>query len=272
MIRHFTDSIAGYHALIIVQLIILSCLLLYLDEELKLPARITLAASALILPSFVTSFTGLVFPERNVVFWLAWLILFLKLFERSRSTAWAVGAALSAQILVYYKETGCVFLLGLAVARLALRCWDAARGAWKFDRLRDKESRLDFCFVTIALLFLLYYVAAMIPHVSGQYAAQYHYSTAAVFLYYLRLDLLAWLLVGVVLRRAYLIMRGKLVPSLFWDGLSCGAVVLFGAYLCLRLTASYYLASVDLIAILFIGRFSILFSGERCALGPRLPC
>lgn len=262
LIRHFTDSVAGYHALPIAQLLIVSCILLILDGELNITARAALTAFVLILPAFVTSFTGLVFPERNVVFWLAWLLLFVKRFEQTRSTAWAVGAAVSAQIMIYYKETAFLLLLGFAVGRLILRCRRADRAGWDYSRLRDKESRLDLCFISLGVLFWLYYVAVMIPHPNMQYADQQRFPLGKVFLYYIEHDLLAWLFVGVVLRRAYRILRRRVAPLPLWDGLAFGGAVCLTAYLYLGLSHDYYLAPMDLIAVVYVGRFAILSWGK----------
>lgn len=258
VIRHFTGTITGYHALPIAQLLIISWILLVLDDELSLTARIGLAASILVTPGLVTSFSGLVFPERNLLFWLVCVLLFVKLFEQKHATGWAVAAVISAQFMIYYKETACLLLLGFAVGRIVFRCWPTEQTGWSFARIRDKESRLDLCFIALSFSFLLYYFAAMMPHVNMQYASQQQYPLATVMLFYLRMDLLAWIFVGVVVGRAYLILRKRVLPSPYWDGLSWGAVLCFVAYIYLRLTTAYYLAPVDLIAVLYMGRLAIL--------------
>ena len=258
LIRHFTDTIVGYHVLSVAELLIVSCILLIFDGELSVSARLGLAASVLVLPGVVTSFSGLVFPERDLLFWLVCFLLFVKLFEQKQATAWAVAAAISAQFMIYYKETACFLLLGFAVGSLFFRCCPGEGAGWNFARIRDKESRLDLCFVLLSAFFLLYYFAAMMPHVNMHYASQLHYPLATVLLFYIRMDVLAWTLVAVVLGRSYLILRKAVIPSPFWDGLSWGAVLCFTAYVYLRLTTAYYLAAVDLIGVLYIGRLAIL--------------
>jgi hypothetical protein len=258
LIRHFTSSVAGYHAVPIAQLLIVSCILFFLDYALSITAQLVLVAVCLILPSIVNSFTGLVFPDRNVVFWLACLVFFVKLFEQTWSTAWAVAAAISAQNMIYYKETAFLLLLGFAIGRLILRCRRADGKGWNYRRLRDKESSLDLCLISLGLLFLLYYVAVMIPHPNMQYANNYRVSWDKALIYYLRLDLLGLLFVAVALRRAYLIWRRRLAPLPLWDGLAFGGVACYAAYLYLRLCRPYYLAPVDFIAVLYVGRFVVL--------------
>lgn len=262
LIRHFTHTVAGYHALPIAELLLFSGILLILDDALKIPARVALTTLALVTPSIVTSFTGLIYEERNVLLCLACLLLFVKRFEQTQSTAWAVAAAVSAQIMIYYKETAFLLLLGFAMGRLTLRCWDRDQAHFDYRRVRNKESRLDVCLASLAGLFLLYYVAIMLPHMNMQYAHQQRFSIASVLLAYLRLDILAWLLVAFVWGRAYLILRRGASPSLLWDGLALGGVACFAAYLGLRMYSAYYLAAVDLVAVLYVGRFAILLWGK----------
>jgi hypothetical protein len=258
LIRHFTGSVAGYYALPLAQLLIVCCLLLFLDDELSLTARAAFAAIILIFPGTVVNFTELVTPDRNVVFFLLWLLLFVELFEKTGATAWAVAAAISAQAMIYYKETAFLLLFGFAAGRIVSRCWRTDRPGWDLQRLRDKESRLDFCFIFLAMLFVPFYLAAMMPHPNMGYADMQRVSLAHAILYYIKLDLLAWWLVAAFLRRTYLILQRRIIPLPLWDGLALGGIVFFAAYVYLRLTSPYYLAPVDLIALLYVGRFVIL--------------
>ncbi len=262
LIHHFTGTVVGYHALPIIQLLALCGILLVLDEELSITARAGLTAFALLLPGIVISFGGLIYTERNVVLWLACLVLSIKRFEQTQAAAWAVSAVVCAQIMIYYKETAFLLLWGLAVGRLVLRCWNADQAGWDYERLRDKESRLDLCLASLAVLFLLNYAATMLPHLNMQYNAQ-PLPAAELVLAYIKLDLLAWLLVVLVLGRAYLILRRRVPPLPLWDGLALGGVACFTGYLYLGMFSAYFLAPVDLIAVLYVGRLAILSWGHR---------
>jgi hypothetical protein len=257
LIRHFIETITGYHVLPIVQLLIFFCILLFLDTELSITARAALAILALLTPSILTSFSGLIFDERNFLFYLVCLVLSVKRFELTQSIAWAVAAAVSAQIMIYYKETAFLLLLGFVTARLVLRCTHGHHAGWDYHRLWDKESRLDLCLASLGVLFLLYYFAEMGIHGNTNYAASARQPRAAI-LGYIRVDLLAWLFVAVVLGRIHLILSHRVPPLLLWDGLAVGGVVCFLAYLSLGIFSIYYLAPVDLIAILYVGRFAVL--------------
>jgi hypothetical protein len=258
LIRHYTDTISGYHVLSIVQLLIFVCILLVLDDELSIAARVVLAILALLTPSILRSFSELIYPERDELFFLACLLLFVKRFQRTESTAWAVAAAVCAQIMLYYKETASLLLLGFAAGRLILRCRSGYHARWNYDRLWDKEGRLDLSFAGLAVLFLLYYFAAMGLHPNMGYAVELRSSFLGRLVFYLRHDLLAWLLVVVVLGRIYLILRDRAASLPMWDGLALGGVVCFLAYLYIGIVSQWYLAPVDLIAVLYVGRFAVL--------------
>ena len=73
------------------------------------------------------SFGALILAERNVLFFLARLVLSVKRFEQTRSTAWAVTAVVCAQSMIYFKETAFLLLWGFAVGRLILRCRNILR-------------------------------------------------------------------------------------------------------------------------------------------------
>lgn len=258
LVRHLTSTVVGYHVLPIVQLLVVCCIFLVLDDELSIAARAALAGIVLITPGIVSSFGGLIFTERNVVFWLACMVLFIKRFEQTQSTVWAVAAAICAQIMIYYKETAFLLLVGFAVWRLIVRSRSVDRTGWNLSRLREKESRLDICLACLGLLFLLYYVAAMFPHSRMKYADQFRLPTADVFLSYIKLDLLVWLLVAILLIRTCLILQHRVMPSMLWDGLAFGGVICFAAYLRLHIFTAYFLAPVDVIAVLYVGRLAIL--------------
>ena len=259
LIRHFTDTATGYQVLPIVQLLIFSYILLTLDSDLGIMARAALAVLALLTPSILLSFGALIAFERSVLFFFACLLLSVKRFEETQSIAWAVVAVVCAQFMLYYKETAFLLLFGFAVGRLILRCRNGRDAEWDYDRLWDKESHLDLCLAALAVVFLLFYFAVMGIHNEMNYAVARQQSLTEIVLAYLRLDILAWLFVVVVLGRVYLILRCRVAAALLWDGLALGGVACFLAYVIgLRIFGAIYLAPVDLIAVLYVGRFAVL--------------
>ena len=258
LIRHFTDAAGGYHLLPIVQLVIFAGILLILDDEIGIAARVGLAVVTLLTPSILISFNALTATERNVLFFLACLLLSVKRFEQTQSTAWAVVAAVCAQIMIYYKETAFLLLLGFAVGRLILRCRNGHNERWDYHRLWDKEGVLDLCLASLAALFLVYYLAVMGIHGNMSYADRSRQPLAAIAFSYLRRDLLACVFVAVVLVRIYLILRRRAAPLPLWDGLAFGGVACLVGYLYLGMFAANYPAPVDFIAVLYVGRFAFL--------------
>jgi hypothetical protein len=259
LVRHFTDTNIGYHVLPAVELLVLSYILLNLDSELSIAGRVVLAVLALLTPSILVSFSGLIFPERNVLFFLACLLLCIKRFKQTHSIAWAATAVVCAQFMIYFKETAFLLLLGFALGRVILRYRNARDANWDYDRLCDKESRLDLCLASLALLYLLFYFAVVGINGNFHYAGERQQPLTGIVFAYLKLDLLAWVFVAVVLGRVYLILSDRAAAVLLWDGLALGGVACFLAYVIgLRIFSAWYLAPVDFIAVLYVGRFAVL--------------
>jgi hypothetical protein len=259
---YFTDSVAGYHALPILQLFAFCSILLVLDSELSISARAGLTIASLLTPSIFISFGSLEAPERNILFFLVIFVLSIKLFEQTKSIPWAVSAVVCAQFMIYYKETGFLLLLGFAATRLFLRCRNGDHAGLSYKRLWDTESRLDLCLAALALLFVLHYIAVVGLDVNADYAAEHRQPVAEIELAYLKCDPLAFLLVGVAVARIWLIVRERTAPWPLWDGLAFGGVACFLGYQTLRMFSSYYLAPVDLIAVLYVGRTAVLSWGK----------
>ena len=259
LIHHLASSFAGYQMLDILQLLVVCGLILFLDEDLSLAARACIAGFAIVMPSVVCAFTGPVYPDRNVAFWLVGLLYSVKKFERTEAPRWAVLAVICAQFMIYYKETAFLILLGFSAGRMLIRGVRSGSDGWKFWRLRDKQSRLDAWLALLAVLFVVSYFGFTFPHAgAGRWSKAYGFSTGQVVLNYLKIDLLAWILVAAVLIRAFLIFRKKIAASPFWEAMAAGGTLCFAGYLKLGLVNAYYLAPVDLIAAMYLGRLAIL--------------
>jgi hypothetical protein len=259
VVNLFTDSPVGYQLLPVCELLIFSCILLTLDAKLSIVTRAMLAIACLLTPSILVSFSGLIYSERNILFFLSCLMLSFICFEKTRSTIWAMVAVVSAQMMIYYKETAFLLLFGFAGSRLFLR-WRKAvnEGPQDLEWFRNSESRLNLCLMGLAVAFLLSYFMMIGLHPNLNYAIQARRPLKEVLLDYLGFDLLAWVFAVLVIGRVYLILRRRAMPELLWDGLALGGLAYLAAYQSLRMFSSYYLAPVDLIAVLYVGRFVIL--------------
>jgi hypothetical protein len=113
------------------------------------------------------------------------------------------------------------------------------------------------CLASLAVVFLILYFA-FVGNANMKYADATQLPRADVLLAYTRVDFLPWLLVTTLLGRIYMILRYRVAPWLLWDTLAAGGVAYFLAYIYLGMFRVYYLAPVDLIAVLYVGRFAVL--------------
>lgn len=253
VIGRFTKSIAGYHAFSILELVVLALVLFNLDAKLRPGFRLITTIFAVTASAVAVSFTGLIFPERNIVLLLACLLLFIKLYEQTHSTRWAVAAIIVAQVMLYLKEPVFLLLSGFALARIALRIWKIPDARSVFERVWDKENRLDLCIVAVSMIFAASYSLMMFFYPKAQYLAAHRVPAMEALQYYASADLLVCTLAAVTGMRIYRIVRRTSQADLLWDGLACGGLIYFASYLAIGMTSSYYLAPVDLIAVLYLG-------------------
>lgn len=258
LVRHFTGSAVGYHLLRILELFLVIAVLLVLDRDRKVWERVLLILFVLLTPSVVICFTGLIYAEANQIVALVGLIWCVRRFHETHAAVWAACAVICAQIMLYYKETAFVLLGGFAVGHLVLRCIKPGGKGWDTARLRDSESRLDACLILMTTVFLLYYFAAMYPIFGMGYRAEASLPLVQVFASYVQQDILAWVFLIVFLIRGILIVRGRISPWPLWDGLALGGALLLAGYLDLRMSSGYYLAQVDVIAVLYVGRVVLM--------------
>ena len=109
---------------------------------------------------------------------------------------------------------------------------------------------------------MVYYFAVIGIHQRFEYGVDRRQPLGEILLAYIRLDFLHCLFMFVVLGRIYLVLRHQAMASPLWDGLALGGVACFLAYQVLRLFSAKYLAPVDLIAVLYVGRFVVLSWGK----------
>jgi len=257
LVRHFTQTDVGYHVLPILQVLIFTGILI-LGSDLNVAVSAFLAFLILVTPSILFSFSTLGFEERNVLFFLLVLVLSIVRFEQTQSVWWAILAVVSTQIMLYYKETSFLLVLGFVGGRLILRCIHGEDRGWNFDRLWDREARLDWCLASLAALFLVCYFAILGFHANLNYVYEHREPMKDIVFRYFGMDLVAWILLGVTLWRACLILTRRVEASVLWDGLALGGVFFFLGYLYLRMFSPYYLAPTDLVAVLYLGRLVVL--------------
>jgi hypothetical protein len=247
LVRHFTRSIYGYFAIGVVELALTIAGTLLLLREYSLQMRLAIVGTLLLAPGFFVSFSGLVYPERNVVFLLVGFLVCVRAYDKTRSAWSLLGALCLLHACLYFKEAVFAFALGFAVARLAI-----ARG-----RL-GRAQVLDLCVCGLALGFLALYAVAMGGRPNLNYATMMQHGPTALSVAwrYASTDLRLVAFVGVALARGAYLWRARKPPDPFWDPVASGALGYAAVFCYLKLFAAWYSAPVDVLGTLYLAWLS----------------
>lgn len=265
VIRFIARSCAAYHVLGVVELLVMLVLANALLDELPIRRRLFTLALVLIVPSIAISFFGLIYPERNQVLAILVMLFGIRRFDESGKRLALVFALLAAHASLYYKEPTFVIVFTFAAGRLVLR-WMSSRGTPGHSLRRVlSSSRAELALLVVTAVFLLLFAWMMLPKASLGYAeanrSHTRGGTFSVLFDYLKSDLLVTVFIAVVATRALRVLRTPMAADLLWDPLALGAVGYTAAYAVLKLYAPYYLAPVDVIAVLYLAR--IMSSQQR---------
>jgi hypothetical protein len=269
-LRFITRSPVGYQLFAVVQLLVVLLVLSAALGGFRLRYRLLLLSALMLAPAFSISFTGLVYPERDVLFWLAIMLFCLQRYSKTSSAVSFVSCLICAHFALYYKETVVVFIAAFAISYLLFHlCSEisADRQSW---RKFAKENVLYFGLLAVCAAYVTFFLAAMHSWGNSSYVAEHQQPIGSVFKTYLVIDWMAWLLLAVFLFRLvrWLSDKDELDPP--WDSLAVGALAYFFAILALRLISSYYLAPVDLVAFVYLGRFALTVLPTTAKLGRAL--
>jgi hypothetical protein len=250
-------SAALFHAWSMLQLgVLMVCVYRLMDST---PAWLRFLAMMFLLSqtSLVYSFFGIVFTERDLVFWLAIWLACMQSYARTGRRAEFAGAMVAVQFALYYKETAFAFIAGVAGTRLLLSGWRNA----DLLKLRQfarfvREHAMELGSLTLCAVFLLTYCIAIVPHVSESYAAtgERPGSSIAALQTYVGSNLLVTALALAFAWRIVTLAREKQWPDILWEPLAAGGLVFALAYAVLGITREYYLAPVDVVAVLYLAR------------------
>jgi hypothetical protein len=237
-----------YHTFSMLQLVALVMCVVALLGDLPDWFRVVVPMGVMVLTSVVMSFFGLVFPERDLLFWLAIFLVSMQRFSRNPRSLTCWSALASAQFALYYKEPVFLLIGGFAATRLVL-FWRARRGPiWK-------EHWLETALLLQSAVFLLLYVVLVLPHVKSLYTDMFVrrglWATAG---WYARTDLLLSAFVVTFAWRLADAAASKRSVDAFWEPLACGAILYGLAYVKLQLIDAYYMAPVDFVGALYLAR------------------
>jgi hypothetical protein len=256
LLRLITKSPAGYHSFSVAQLIILLLALVVVLGEYKFVYRVPILIAATLAPSFVLSFTSLVIPDRNVLFWLAIMLLCLCGYSKTKAPIYFIGCLVATHFALYYKETVVVFVVAYAGAQLLLQSYRRRRTGYRSWQELARENSLQVGMLAVSGIYVVLFLV-MLPHPSFSYIIAKRAALSFLILGYLQLDWLVFILIPVLVLRLgwFVFCEGQLDPM--WDSLAIGALAYFFCLIALRLYMPYYTASVDLIALLYLARVSL---------------
>ncbi len=259
LLRFVTRSAFGYHSLVVVQLILLLAVLFFVLLEFPVRYRFLILAAAMLAPSFVIPFSGFVYPERNLLFWLAILLLCLQGYSRTRARIYFLGCLVATQFVLYYKETAVLFVVAYAVTRILLQLGDARRAGLRSWRQLARENSLSIGILVVSSIYVLLFLGAMLPHRGSSYISQGRQPLSSVLWAYFQFDWLPLILLPVLLVRfaRFIFFRGRLDP--LWDSLGVGALAYYLAIIALGLISGYYMAPVDLFALLYLASLALVW-------------
>jgi hypothetical protein len=167
-----------------------------------------------------------------------------------------LATLISAQCLLYLKETAFLIVGGFAGARLAIR-WLRSRRAGE-EKLSTflQANLIDVGQLALCGVFLLTYAFVILPHVEASYAVNSGARHAALNAAkgFLTADpILAAMAVALFVRVAVAIARDRPQDD-FWDALAFGALAFVLAYAKLGMYRDYYAAPADLVGVLYLAR------------------
>ena len=256
LLRYVTRSPAGYHSIAVVELVILLVALFFVLSNLRSVYRVPILVAAMLSPGFLIAFTGLTYPERNVLFWLGILLLCLVRHSKTKGRIYFVGCLVAAHFALYYKETVVLILVPYAAARIFFELYNDPRGVHRPWRELASENSLPLGILAVAGIYAGMLAAVMLPTRSLSYVDSLRATPGAALLGYLHTNWLPFLLIAVlILRLGGFVFRKESLDPL-WDSLAVGAAACFFCLVGLGLYAAYYAAPVDLIALVYLAQVS----------------
>jgi hypothetical protein len=255
LLKSITHSPIGYHGLIAAELVVFVFILFSVLGEYRVRYRALMVIFALATPAVLIPFTGFVYPERNVIFWFAVLVLCLLGYDRTQSPVYFAGCLAATHVALYYKEIVVLFVVTFALARVAL---DLHRNgiSGRSRQTMIRKNLLSLGMLAVSTIYVMLFLVAMIPHHKFSYIAEHREGIGSVLGTALQLEWLPLLLFVVLAARVwrFLFASGQLDP--LWDPLALGALAYCFGVLALKLSSGYYMAPGDFIAILYLAKMS----------------
>lgn len=206
LLNLFSSRIVWLHVFVALQFLIVIWLVVRLMREAganQAVAYVVTGAFAL-LPAFTNVWVGFPATERNLVFWLAILLLCFMAYQRQPRTIYLVWGIVGANIALYYKEPVFVMLAAFAGTHLLITMQSARPGKRLYDALLLLSS---FLFIAIYIIVIVPYMGRTLYGDTNDQPllvfAKILYSYAAndPVIIFLLLPLTAWRVYQIVIRR-----------------------------------------------------------------------
>jgi len=248
-----SPTIFFYEFIFSLEVVAVIALLCRLIDKIYTPAALALVITN---SAFTQAYFGLVFPERNLVFFLALFAVALDIWI-CKGKIWALALGLfCAATLIFYKELG-VILTGTVGTLCVIK--ELIKNQQDCDRIIYAgwallASSIGWCFI---------YIIAIYPQID----IAYHTLRSITFtetLEALAIQPWPWLLLIIARERIVSIARKASTIDPLWDGLIIGSVFYGGALASMRFDLPYYYSPPAVITLIALFR-----SGVQKVLGAR---
>lgn len=253
LISLVSKTVYAYHGLSVLQLLAVVGSLFFVFKRCQVWIRCLITFAVLTIPSFTVAFFGLIYPERNIIFWLS---IFLVCYQRWSQTGYRTYLFLlltAAHFSLYYKEPIFLIFSGFAIFRIGLGLISHIRNkqSIKFKFLKTYAAEVGLLILSMGFLGL--YLGKFLPYLGQAERNQEELSWSATLLGYLGSNFLILSLIVVYLLRCLFLIATRRSFDRFWDAIGLGAIFYFLAFVKLGLFNNYYLAPADFLAILYFG-------------------
>ncbi|MGI0481777.1 hypothetical protein ACN4EE_13425 [Geminocystis sp. CENA526] len=264
-----------YRGFSIVQLLIISFSLYFTLYKFSPIWRYITIFIIFICPPFLMTFFELIYPERNVVFYLIILILIYTYHTKNypkNKRFFIYSALITAQIAIYYKEPVFVLIATIASARLFITLLSK-----RYLHLKKilKEliyiNYIDIGMIVLTLTYCLLYQTQIVPYIIDAYSHNQkteENTIFSIFLLFIQDNFIIGIFSIILVLRLLQIIFLKSDIDVFLDPLALGGMAYLGVYAKLKMFDdynNYYFAPALVIAIIYIAHFiynSIQFSQQ----------
>ena len=254
LIENLTRDPVGLHSIVILQFFVFLALAYFLLSDLTVISRLAVIGALTLLPGVFVPFSGFVYPERNLLFFLALMAFFVRGFSEGRHWLFLAGALAATQCMLYFKEPAFIIILGFTASRLFWSWRYDSRDVFRSIRTFSTVHVLEIALIILSSIYLVLFLIVLFPLDSLAYVESSRVDLLASIATYARVNPLLLCFFAVLATRLVKMAVGTLQPDRFWDGLAIGVGMYGAAIVSLGLYTSYYMAPADFVGVMYLGR------------------